>query len=124
VNDDLTQIQRLTLERSRELATDPDRRCLFEQIQHATTRGEIRAARGAQRAWLIANPDDIGMLEAGEDLAYAEETLASTSADQMDNTPALAIELEREADGRWIAEAPGLPGVMAYGQTHEEAVVR
>jgi predicted RNase H-like HicB family nuclease len=32
------------------------------------------------------------------------------------------IELERETDGRWIAEAPDLPGVMAYGDTQAEAV--
>ena len=33
----------------------------------------------------------------------------------------LRIEFEREKDGRWIAEIPTLPGVMAYGQTREEA---
>lgn len=32
------------------------------------------------------------------------------------------IEIEREEDGRWIAEVPDLPGVMTYGQTHAEAV--
>ncbi len=32
------------------------------------------------------------------------------------------IEIEREEDGRWIAEVLDLPGVMAYGQTKEEAV--
>ena len=31
------------------------------------------------------------------------------------------IEIEREDDGRWIAEVPELPGVMAYGATPEEA---
>jgi predicted RNase H-like HicB family nuclease len=25
------------------------------------------------------------------------------------------IELEREEDGRWIAEVPALPGVLCYG---------
>ena len=32
------------------------------------------------------------------------------------------IELEREEDGRWIAEVPGLPGVLCYGQDRGEAV--
>lgn len=32
------------------------------------------------------------------------------------------IELEREADGRWLAEVPTLPGVLCYGQDHDEAV--
>ena len=36
----------------------------------------------------------------------------------------LVIELEREADGRWIAEVIGLPGVMAYGRTREEALAK
>lgn len=34
------------------------------------------------------------------------------------------IELEREADGRWLAEVPALPGVMCYGTDRDEAVAR
>ena len=34
----------------------------------------------------------------------------------------VSIELDREDDGRWIAEALELPGVMTYGQTREEAI--
>ncbi len=37
---------------------------------------------------------------------------------------ALTIEIEREDDGRWIAEVPELPGVLAYGQTRAEAIQR
>ena len=33
----------------------------------------------------------------------------------------LRIETELEDDGRWIAEIPQLPGVLAYGATAEEA---
>lgn len=33
----------------------------------------------------------------------------------------LHIETEQEDDGRWIAEVPQLPGVLAYGATAEEA---
>jgi predicted RNase H-like HicB family nuclease len=33
-----------------------------------------------------------------------------------------AIEVEQEADGRWLAEVPELPGVMAYGQTRDDAI--
>lgn len=32
------------------------------------------------------------------------------------------IELEREDDGRWIAEVPALPGVLCYGKDRDEAV--
>lgn len=32
----------------------------------------------------------------------------------------MIVEIEQEEDGRWIAEVPDLPGVMAYGQTREE----
>ena len=34
----------------------------------------------------------------------------------------LSIETDREADGRWIAEVPDLPGCLAYGATRREAV--
>lgn len=33
----------------------------------------------------------------------------------------LQIEFEQEADGRWVADIPVLPGVMVYGATREEA---
>ena len=36
----------------------------------------------------------------------------------------LKIEIEREDDGRYLAEAPELPGVLAYGQSRHEAVLR
>jgi len=35
-----------------------------------------------------------------------------------------AVELEREEDGRWIAEVPSLPGVMVYAETHGKALAR
>jgi len=34
------------------------------------------------------------------------------------------IELEREEDGRWLAEVAALPGVMCYGQDRDEAVAK
>ena len=34
----------------------------------------------------------------------------------------LIFETELEADGRWLAEVPELPGVMAYGVTEVEVV--
>jgi predicted RNase H-like HicB family nuclease len=36
----------------------------------------------------------------------------------------MKIELDREEDGRWIAEVPELPGVMVYGGSREEAIAR
>jgi predicted RNase H-like HicB family nuclease len=39
-------------------------------------------------------------------------------------SPGFAVELEREDDGRWIAEVPSLPGVMVYGKTRDEAMAR
>ncbi len=32
------------------------------------------------------------------------------------------IEQEQESDGRWLAEVPELPGVLAYGVTSLEAM--
>jgi predicted RNase H-like HicB family nuclease len=33
----------------------------------------------------------------------------------------LRIETEREVDGRWIAEAVDIPGVLAYGVSRKQA---
>lgn len=34
------------------------------------------------------------------------------------------IESEQEVDGRWLAEVPDLPGVLAYGGSRDEAIAR
>ncbi len=34
------------------------------------------------------------------------------------------IEFEQEKGGRWIAEIRALPGVLAYGETRDEASAR
>ena len=34
------------------------------------------------------------------------------------------IETEKEVDGRWLAEIRDLPGVLAYGNTEEEAMTK
>ncbi|PYQ51446.1 MAG: HicB family protein [Acidobacteria bacterium] len=31
------------------------------------------------------------------------------------------VDIEREDDGRWLAEVPELPGVLAYGTSASEA---
>lgn len=36
----------------------------------------------------------------------------------------LIVEIEREDDGRWLAEVSDLAGVLAYGQSREEAIAR
>ena len=32
--------------------------------------------------------------------------------------------IDREDDGRWLAEVPALPGVMCYGVDRDEAIAR
>ncbi len=34
------------------------------------------------------------------------------------------IETEQELDGRWMAEVAEIPGALAYGLTHAEAIAR
>ncbi|MHB8845832.1 MAG: type II toxin-antitoxin system HicB family antitoxin [Nitrospirota bacterium] len=36
----------------------------------------------------------------------------------------MRIVIEKEEDGRWIAEVSDLPCVLAYGKTREEAIAR
>lgn len=36
----------------------------------------------------------------------------------------MVIEIEREDDGRWIADITELPGVMVYGDSRDEAIAK
>ena len=36
----------------------------------------------------------------------------------------LSVETEQESDGRWIAEIPQMPGVLAYGSSRPESIAR
>lgn len=36
----------------------------------------------------------------------------------------MRIEIEREEDGRWLAEVPDLPGVMVYSAGRDEAIAK
>ncbi len=36
----------------------------------------------------------------------------------------LTVNLDREDDGRWLAEVSELPGVLAYGHTKDDAIAR
>jgi len=39
-------------------------------------------------------------------------------------TGKFVVEMERETDGRWIAEVVALPGVLAYGADRGEALAK
>ena len=36
----------------------------------------------------------------------------------------MKIDIEKEEDGRWIAEVSDLPGVLTYGKTREDAIAK
>ena len=36
----------------------------------------------------------------------------------------LTVECEQEADGRWLAEVPELPGVLVYGASPNDAITK
>ncbi|MCH8063873.1 MAG: type II toxin-antitoxin system HicB family antitoxin [Chloroflexi bacterium] len=42
----------------------------------------------------------------------------------MEKSTKFTIEMEREEDGRWIADVQELSGVMAYGSSSEEVMAR
>ena len=54
-------------------------------------------------------------------VAASGETVHSLCGDHDRRVRMFKIELDRENDGRWIAEVPALPGVLAYGDTEAEA---
>jgi len=47
----------------------------------------------------------------------------ATAPKAPDGGESFSIVYEEEVDGRWIAEVPELPGVMAYGKTRKDAEV-
>ena len=36
----------------------------------------------------------------------------------------LTIEIEQEEDGRWLSEVPQIPGVMVYGNSQKESILK
>jgi predicted RNase H-like HicB family nuclease len=42
---------------------------------------------------------------------------------QPPDSESFKVDFEMEEDGRWLAEIPELPGVMAYGPTRRDAEV-
>ena len=55
---------------------------------------------------------------------YWSAELAATESEMTyltNDTTHYRIEFEQEEDGRWIADMPELPGVMAYGSSKREA---
>ena len=42
---------------------------------------------------------------------------------QPPDSESFRVEFEQEEDGRWLAEIPELPGLMAYGPTKRDAEV-
>jgi predicted RNase H-like HicB family nuclease len=58
------------------------------------------------------------------DVTGAVRLLSAGRADGTVRAMVFSIELEREDDGRWLAEVPALAGVMCYGSDRDEAVAR
>ena len=56
------------------------------------------------------------------ELAAARSALFAAHANGTVHLVTFTIELEREADGRWLAEVPTLPGVLCYGHDRDDAV--
>lgn len=54
--------------------------------------------------------------------ASTEVTKAALAALDALTSQKLVIKVEREDDGRWIAESPALPGFLAYSYARESAV--
>jgi predicted RNase H-like HicB family nuclease len=46
------------------------------------------------------------------------------SPTEQPHTRILRVEFDREEDGRWIAEIQELPGVMVYGESREDALIK
>ena len=59
-----------------------------------------------------------------QQFSLAYNVLPKPAALRKGITVKLNIESEREDDGRWLAEVPELPGVLAYGASRDEALAK
>ena len=82
-------------QRTDALLADPERARVADLMLSASTLEEVEAAWVAQHAWLVANPDDFGVLEAGEYLANVEEGLRGE--DVYGKLPAAAAPASQDA---------------------------
>lgn len=57
-------------------------------------------------------------------IRVSEQSTRGRLAQHRGNTMKLTLECEREEDGRWLAEVSELPGVLAYGNTANEAMAK
>lgn len=53
---------------------------------------------------------------------WATGTVVDMAEPRYPHRMRFTVELDRETDGRWIAEVRELPGVLAYGPTQAEAL--
>src|SRR5437899_4443682 len=66
---------------------------------------------------------DLAMVPGGTFFGAQDVGLASSPQPPDDSSQSFSIEYEQEEDGRWLAEVPTLPGVMAYGESKKDAEV-
>jgi predicted RNase H-like HicB family nuclease len=56
--------------------------------------------------------------------AQRDRSASRTQRRKMSVAMNFEIECEREDDGRWLAEVPQLPGVLAYGTSANDAMAK
>jgi len=56
--------------------------------------------------------------------AFSAVLLAHETRAVRGNEMTFTVEYEQEDDGRWLAEIPELLGVLAYGQSSDEAIAK
>jgi predicted RNase H-like HicB family nuclease len=83
--------------------------------------------------WGSSMHDDIYRSLAGSHSWYGRSGLLSfhlpsrkksSDAHQSSKGVVFTVEFDREEDGRWIAEVPELAGVMVYGQSKKDALIK
>ena len=85
---------------------------MFDQVASNGIGLFLRFARG----------EDDDLLTVGHVTRIAFGPGAQRDRGLYDRDVNVTIELDREDDGRWIAEALELPGVMCYGETRDGAI--
>src|SRR2546427_5369857 len=101
------------------------RACISARRAEKSGRARTRAIAGAaSRATCRKSIRSRRPAASGRSHCWAAKSRRRRMAASSEVSMNFTIEHEREEDGRWLAEVPELPGVLAYGATATEAMAK
>jgi predicted RNase H-like HicB family nuclease len=97
--------------------------CYIERKAGPTSR-PANAGESPVRSIIRRSPFCTGSPRAAGLVRWAGAKKSLATARDVEQVEAMKVEVEQEADGRWIAEVSVIPGALVYAASKEEAVAK